>query len=145
VRVVRVVWQARAMLARPGGPRRRFREVFWVPADNAGEGKRDWERVQQMAGFFSALGDPECIRLLEFLAAGESTAADCAARTGLPEGRVCEHLATLQRRGWIATAGPSYRLADGRAKELVLLARTLAENNVGALVRCSHLENSPPC
>jgi hypothetical protein len=108
-------------------------------------GPPDWGRVRQMARFFGALGDPECIRLLEFLAGGERTIPECIAYTRRPAAEVSDHMSTLQERGWIQRRRRSYGLADARVRELVLLARVLAENNVGALVHCSHLESSPPC
>ena|ERR1700733_7656062 len=105
----------------------------------------DRRQVEQMAGFFGALGDPECIRLIEFLAQGERTTSECVAHTCLPPDAVCAHLAMLRDRGWImAHHQDSYRLADPRATELVLLARILAQNNVGALVQCNHLGQSAP-
>jgi DNA-binding IclR family transcriptional regulator len=102
--------------------------------------------VEKMAGLFRPLGDPACLQILEFLATKERSVPECVAHTGLLRSSVRAHLASLEGLGWIeAGHHASYRLADPRAAELILLARTLAASNAGALVQCLHLDQSPPC
>ncbi len=105
--------------------------------------------VEQLARFFRVLSDPACLRLLEFLAMAEHTRGECAAHVGVPGNYVHSRLASLRGCGWIAVRWRGhrrwYRLADPRATEFMLLARTLAADNSGALAECAHLDQHPPC
>jgi DNA-binding transcriptional ArsR family regulator len=75
--------------------------------------------VEVVARFFSALGDPTRLRLLEFLL-GERTVTECVAQTGLSQGRGSSHLACL--------AG---------------LTRSMAADNAAALAACVHIAPAP--
>jgi ArsR family transcriptional regulator, cadmium/lead-responsive transcriptional repressor len=108
--------------------------------------ERERDEVEEMAGLFRALADPACLRLLEFLATEERTIPECAAHTSLPASSVRHHLACLEKTGWIELCRhDSCRMTDARAVELLLLARSLAANNAGALVQCLHLDRPQPC
>jgi ArsR family transcriptional regulator, cadmium/lead-responsive transcriptional repressor len=139
-RWVRVAWQRRRP-PRLGTARETASELTRPPPMG-----RAQEEMEQMAGFFGALADPACLRLLEFLAAQERTVPECAAHTSLSSSCVRQHLTCLEQHGWIERRRDgSARLTDPRAAELLLLARALAENNAGALSECLHLDRSRLC
>lgn len=54
------------------------------------------ERAQNMAGFFSCLGDPNRLRILSVLAAGEQCVCDLAAVVNMSESAVSHQLRTLR-------------------------------------------------
>src|SRR3954465_14536486 len=95
------------------------------------------DAVAVVAKFFRALGDPTRLRLLEFLLGDEHTVTECVEHVGLSQGRVSSHLACLADCGYVQVRrvgrNAFYRLADPRVGNLVLLARSLAADNVSAL------------
>lgn len=102
------------------------------------------EQAGVVAKFFRALGDPTRLRLLEFLLAGEHTVSECVAHVGLAQGRVSAHLACLADCGYVAVRREGrfshYRVADPRAADLVVLARSLAADNCSALSTCARID-----
>lgn len=103
--------------------------------------------VEVVAKFFRALGDPTRLRLLEFLLHGEHTVNECVAHVGLSQGRVSAHLGCLADCGYVAARRDGrrnfYRVADPRVADLVVLARSLAADNVGALADCVRIPAAP--
>lgn len=103
--------------------------------------------VEVVARFFRALGDPARLRLLEFLLDDEHTVTECVTRIGLSQGRVSAHLACLADCGYVLArrAGRHvfYQVADPRAADLVMLARSMASDNAAALAACVHIAPAP--
>lgn len=106
-----------------------------LPPEDAG--------VEVVARFFRALGDPARLRLLEFLLGGEHTVTECVRQVGLSQGRVSAHLACLAGCGYIqgrrAGRNVFYQVADPRVADLVVLARSMAADNVAALAACVYI------
>ncbi|WP_433234912.1 ArsR/SmtB family transcription factor [Actinomadura nitritigenes] len=100
--------------------------------------------VEIVAKFFRALGDPTRLRLLEFLLCDEHTVTECVEHVGLSQGRVSSHLACLADCGYVQVRrvgrNAFYRLTDPRVGNLVLLARSLAADNVSALAHCLRID-----
>jgi DNA-binding transcriptional ArsR family regulator len=97
-----------------------------------------------IAKFFRALGDPSRLRLLEFVLREEKSVSECVGHVGLAQGRVSTHLACLADCGFVTVRREGryayYRVADPRVAELVLLARSLAAENVAALSECVRID-----
>jgi DNA-binding transcriptional ArsR family regulator len=97
-----------------------------------------------IAKFFRALGDPSRLRLLEFVLREEKSVSECVEHVGLAQGRVSTHLACLADCGFVTVRREGryayYRVADPRVAELVLLARSLAAENVAALSECVRID-----
>jgi ArsR family transcriptional regulator, cadmium/lead-responsive transcriptional repressor len=107
-----------------------------LPAEDGG--------VEIVAKFFRALGDPTRLRLLEFLVSAEHTVTECVEHVDLSQGRVSSHLACLADCGYVQVRrvgrNAFYRLTDPRVGNLVLLARSLAADNVSALAHCLRID-----
>nr|WP_231104978.1 metalloregulator ArsR/SmtB family transcription factor [Haloechinothrix halophila] len=100
--------------------------------------------MEIVAKFFRALGDPVRLRLLEFLLHEEHTVTECVAHIGLSQGRVSTHLACLADCGYVRVRRAGrfayYQVTDPRVAELVMLARSLAADNVDALANCLRID-----
>ncbi|MFF7890183.1 ArsR/SmtB family transcription factor [Streptomyces sp. NPDC007896] len=98
------------------------------------------------ARFFRALSDPTRLKLLEFVLAGERTSAECVEHTGISQPRVSVHLSCLVDCGYIASRRDGrklrYSVGDPRVADLVVLARSLAADNVAALDCCPRIPES---
>jgi DNA-binding transcriptional ArsR family regulator len=98
-----------------------------------------------IAKLFRALGDPTRLRLLEFVLTDEKTGSECVEFAGLAQGRVSSHLACLADCGFVQVRREGrfayYRVVDPRVADLVLLARSLAADNVAALSACLRIED----
>lgn len=103
--------------------------------------------VEMVAKFFRALSDPARLRLLEFLLHAEHTVTECVAHIGLSQGRVSTHLACLSDCGYVQLRRDGrfarYQVTDPRVADLVLLARSLAADNVAALAACMRIPPAP--
>ncbi len=101
---------------------------------------------EALARFFRGLGDPTRLALLEFLADGERNVTECVDHVELSQGRVSVHLqclsdcgfATVRREGRFAY----YSIADGRAEELIRLAREMVEANRSGIAGCKQVAAS---
>ncbi len=97
-----------------------------------------------IAKFFRALGDPNRLRLLEFVLQEEKTVSECVEHVGLAQGRVSSHLSCLADCGFVTVRRDGryayYRVADPRVAELVLLARSLSADNIAALSECMRID-----
>lgn len=97
-----------------------------------------------IAKFFRALGDPNRLRLLEFVLDEEKTVSECVEHIGLAQGRVSTHLACLADCGFVEVRRQSrysyYRVVDPRVAELILLGRALSADNVAALSECMRID-----
>lgn len=98
-----------------------------------------------IAKFFRALGDPNRLRLLEFVLNEERSVSECVEHIGLAQGRVSTHLACLADCGFVEVRRDGrftrYKVADPRVAELVLLARSVAADNVAALSDCMRIDS----
>ncbi len=78
--------------------------------------------IQVRARFFSGLGDPARLALLDALRQGELLAGDAAVATGLSASNASKHLACLRDCGLVESRQEwrwvHYRLADGVAQML---------------------------
>lgn len=96
--------------------------------------------VTLVAKLFRALGDPNRLRLLEFLRDGEHTVGECVAHIGLSQGRVSSHLACLANCASVQVRREGrfvfYQVTDPRVTEIIRLARAQATDNFVALAAC---------
>lgn len=97
-----------------------------------------------LADFFRVLGDPVRLRVVEFLCGGEHTAQECAEYVGLSVGVVARHLNLLTASGCVteSQSGEPRRYAIGsiRAAEVVLLVRSLTDDNELAITTCARID-----
>ncbi len=97
-----------------------------------------------IAKFFRALGDPNRLRLLEFVLHEERSVSDCVEHIGLAQGRVSTHLACLADCGFVEVRRDGrftrYKVVDPRVAELVLLARAISADNAAALSECMRID-----
>lgn len=114
----------------------RPRAAALLPAEPAG--------CAAIAKFFRALGDPNRLRLLEFVLDEEKTVTECVEHIGLAQGRVSTHLACLADCGFVEVRRQSrysfYRVVDPRVAELILLSRALSADNAAALSECMRID-----
>lgn len=86
----------------------------------------------EMAGLFSALGDPTRLRLAVALAHGPLCVCDLAATVGLSESAVSHHLRLLRSLGLVRTSREGrlvyYLLDDDHVRTLIRQARNHAEH-----------------
>jgi DNA-binding transcriptional ArsR family regulator len=98
---------------------------------------------QALARFFSVLGDPTRLRLLEALLDGERSVSELVQLVGAPQSRVSNHLACLkwcrfaqaERRGRMVF----YSVTDPMVRELIHLARAMASANADHLESCTRV------
>lgn len=100
--------------------------------------------VEVLAKFFRALGDPNRLRLLEFLLDEEHSAGECVTYVGLSQGRVSSHLACLTSCGFVSVRREGryayFKVTDPRVAELVVLARNIAAGNAAELAACFRID-----
>jgi DNA-binding transcriptional ArsR family regulator len=112
------------------------RAVTLLPTEPAGRAV--------IAKFFRALGDPNRLRLLEFVLHTERSVSECVEHIGLAQGRVSTHLACLADCGFVEVRRDGrftrYKVSDPRVAELVLLARAVSADNVAALSECMRID-----
>lgn len=103
----------------------------------------DPDQSEIVARFFRALSDPNRLRLLEFLMAGEHSVSECVEHAGLSQGRVSIHLACLANCGYVSARRQGrwcyYRVTDPRVRKLVTLARSFARDNCDELAACERI------
>lgn len=66
-----------------------------------GVGASTCPHTDTTARFFRALADPTRLRLLEFILAGDRTAAECVEQIGITQPRVSVHLSCLADCGYV--------------------------------------------
>jgi DNA-binding transcriptional ArsR family regulator len=97
-----------------------------------------------IAKFFRALGDPNRLRLLEFVLHEERSVSECVEHIGLAQGRVSTHLACLADCGFVEVRRDGrftrYKVVDPRVADLVLLGRAVSADNVAALSECMRID-----
>jgi DNA-binding transcriptional ArsR family regulator len=101
-----------------------------------------YQEPAPIASFFRVLEDAARLRIVEFLCGSEHTAQECAEHMGLPAGVVARHLSLLAASGYVTegqSGGHRYAIASGRAAEIVLLVRSLADDNEPAITACARL------
>jgi len=105
------------------------------------------DAVVVVAKFFRALGDPNRLRLLEFLLDDEHTVTECVQHIGLAQSRVSTHLACLADCGYVQARrqgrNTHYQVTDRRVAQLILLAHALAADNHTALCACHRIPGTP--
>lgn len=101
------------------------------------------QHLDTTAKFFRALSDPTRLKLLEFILAGERTAADCVEHAGISQPRVSIHLSCLSDCGYVVARRDGkklrYSVGDPRVADLVMLVRSLAADNASALTCCDRI------
>jgi DNA-binding transcriptional ArsR family regulator len=115
-----------------------------------GDGRRDsptesmpYQGPAPIASFFRVLEDPARLRIVEFLCGSERTAQECAEYVGLPAGVVARHLNVLAASGYVTegqSGGDRYAITSSRAAEMVLLVRSLADDNELAITTCARID-----
>lgn len=102
--------------------------------------------LDTVAKFFRALSDPTRLKLLEYILAGERTAADCVAHARISQPRVSVHLSCLTDCGYITARRDGRRLrysvGDPRVADLIVAARSLAADNATALNCCTRIPDN---
>jgi ArsR family transcriptional regulator, cadmium/lead-responsive transcriptional repressor len=101
-------------------------------------------RIDLVAKYFRALGDPTRLRLLGLLRAeGELSAGELGRRLGQPQPKVSNHLACLRWCGFVTTRRQHrvvhYRLADQRVVALLELAEGLLDDNADHVAACCRI------
>ena len=95
-----------------------------------------------IASFFRVLEDTVRLHIVEFLCGSEHTGQECAEHVGLPAGVVARHLSLLAASGYVTesqSGGHRYAITSSRAAEIVLLVRSLADDNEFAITACARL------
>ncbi|MEX2101350.1 MAG: metalloregulator ArsR/SmtB family transcription factor [Actinomycetota bacterium] len=96
-----------------------------------------------LSRYFRVLGDPTRLLIVEALLQRERTVSELVDLLGAPQSRISNHLACLrwcrfvesERRGRTVV----YRITDGRARQLLELAASLAEPNCDHLASCQRI------
>jgi DNA-binding transcriptional ArsR family regulator len=101
-------------------------------------------RIDLVAKYFRALGDPTRLRILGLLRAeGELSAGALTRRLAQPQPRVSNHLACLRWCGFVATRRDHrviyYRLADDRVAAMLQLAQGLLDDNADHVAACCRI------
>jgi len=98
---------------------------------------------EALARYFRVLGDPTRLRILEALLEREHTVSELVGVVGVPRSRVSNHLACLK---WCRFVGSErrgrevvYRITDPGVRDLLGLARSLAEENCDHLTGCRRI------
>ena len=98
-----------------------------------------------IAKLFRALGDPNRLRLLEFVLHEEKSVSECVEHIGLAQGRVSTHLSCLADCGFVDVRRDGrftrYKVADPRVADLVMLARAVSADNVAVLSECMRIDS----
>src|SRR5215210_5615467 len=101
-------------------------------------------RVDILAKYFRAFGDPIRRRILGLVAESERSVGELVAATGESQPKISNHLACLRWCGFVATRREHrrvyYSLADARVTALLQLARGLLEDNAEHVACCGVLE-----
>src|SRR5262249_29209542 len=106
-------------------PRRHVRAPFRLPDAPA--------REELVAKYFRALGEPTRLRIVELLRDdGELTVGEIAARLGVRQTAVSNHVACLRWCGYVVARREHRlvynRLANGRTSEMIELVRALVDD-----------------
>jgi ArsR family transcriptional regulator, cadmium/lead-responsive transcriptional repressor len=101
-------------------------------------------RMDLVAKYFRAFGDPTRLRILQLLRAdGELSAGELTRRLAQPQPRVSNHLACLRWCGFVDTRRDHrviyYRLADGRVAAMLELAHGLLADNADRVAACCRI------
>jgi len=101
--------------------------------------------TELLAKYFRALASPIRLDILELLAAeDELSVGDLAARLGLPQPQLSNHLACLRWCGFVTNHRDFrtvyYGLADERVKRLVEVARSLLRDNAEHVASCHTID-----
>jgi DNA-binding transcriptional ArsR family regulator len=100
-----------------------------------------------VAKYFRGLGDPTRLRILEALAEGERSVGELVELIGAPQPKVSSHLACLRWCGFVESRREfrtvHYRLADERVKAMIVLARSLLEDNAEHVAACQRIDPGP--
>ncbi len=100
-----------------------------------------------LAKYFRGLGDPIRVRILELLRSeGERSVGELAARLGVAQPKVSNHLACLRWSGFVDARREHRtvynRIADERVARLLDLGRALLEDNAKHVAVCRRIEDS---
>jgi DNA-binding transcriptional ArsR family regulator len=100
--------------------------------------------VDIVAKYFRGLGDPTRLRILEALAEGERSVGELVELIGVPQPRVSSHLTCLRWCGFVESRREFRtvycRLADERVKAMIMLARSLLEDNAEHVAACRRID-----
>jgi DNA-binding transcriptional ArsR family regulator len=103
--------------------------------------------VDIVAKYFRGLGDPTRLRILEALAEGERSVGELVELIGAPQPKISSHLACLRWCGFVESRREfrtvHYRLADERVKAMIMLARSLLEDNAEHVAACRRIDAGP--
>lgn len=95
------------------------------------------------ARFFRVLGHPTRLAILELLLERPHTVSELVDALALPQSRISNHLACLR---WCRFAGSerqgrevTYRVSDPSVRDVVAVARTLAEKHCDHLKSCTRI------
>jgi ArsR family transcriptional regulator, cadmium/lead-responsive transcriptional repressor len=101
-------------------------------------------RVDLMAKYFRAFGDPTRLQILRLLAEAERSVGELVAETGQAQPKVSNHLACLRWCGFVVGRREHrcvfYAIADPRVVEMLELAGGLLEQNAGHVACCGVID-----
>ena len=98
-----------------------------------------------LAKYFRGLGNPTRLEILELLREhGELSVHELVERLGSTQPQISNHLACLRWCGFVATRREHrtihYRLANERVEQILLLARSLLEDNAEHVAACNIID-----
>ena len=101
--------------------------------------------TELVAKYFRGLGDPSRLRILELLEQeGELTVGEIAARLGLSQPKLSNHLACLRWCGFVEARREGRtiynRIADKRVAAMLELAQSLLADNAEHVAACCRIE-----
>ncbi|HXF97579.1 MAG TPA: metalloregulator ArsR/SmtB family transcription factor [Gaiellaceae bacterium] len=102
-----------------------------------------------VAKYFRALGNPSRLAILELLRVhGELSVGELAARLGMPQPKLSNHLACLRWCGFVEARREGRtvynRIADPRVPRLLALGEALLADNAAHVAACCQLEEPAP-
>ncbi len=100
-------------------------------------------QLELTAKFFRGLGDPTRLRILELLLERDRPVTELVTRLKVQQGRVSNHLACLKWCGYVTTRRGGkyiyYRIADGRVRDILELARGMVSENADHIAACMRI------
>ena len=104
-------------------------------------------KTEVLAKFFRGLGDPNRLRILRLLLAGEQPVGAIVQHLRSPQGRVSSHLACLRWCGYVTARKEGrrvfYSMSDSRVRKLLAISEAIVADNEADLCSCLRIDAKP--